>query len=135
MSQEAWAKITGGSFGKAATSAIHEVAVSLNLKTGTKTTETFHLGVGQVIVAILCSFARTGLKISEVRQASDGVVIIGVIPSGINNFEGDIFVGVKQNLHGVVVNGEARIAGQVFDSGICKRRLKQVFNDIRNCSV
>ncbi len=93
------------------------------------------MGVGKTIVTIRRSFARSGPKVKEVNQASDGVLPTGIILLGINNFEGDILLDVTKKPAGILVKGTARIAEQVDDSGICKRKLRQVFDDIQKLEV
>jgi hypothetical protein len=100
------------------------------MSTGKTRSQEFDLPVGHAIVAILCSFARTGLSVREVRQASNGCMLISTIPSGINNFEGDLLINVTKRAKGTGVSATARIPGQIYDSGKCKKCLNQLFTDI-----
>lgn len=61
----------------------------LGIKTGKERTERLARPPGIVIVSVLCSLARHGQALEQVRQSDDGCVVHAKLPSDIWSIEGN----------------------------------------------
>jgi hypothetical protein len=127
------------SFGKIAKSPIslgpilpimQEFYGRLGIHTGKTRSEHYSLPVGRVIVSALCAISRGGQKVLEVRQASDGCMLICEIPSDMFSLAGQLLVTIQRESEGVSVRADTHIEGQLMDWGKSSRCLNQLFKGI-----
>jgi hypothetical protein len=113
---------------------IQPLYANLGVKTGKERAELVDVPVGQVIVRTLCSLARHGQKLRQVKQAPDGCAIEAALPSDLLSMEGDLLVFVHRRERGAQVAAQTRIAGQFFDWGKSTRCLERLFTDLRRAA-
>lgn len=109
--------------------------VRLGMKTGKRLSETMSSPPGAVIVAALCSLARRGQSLQQVRQSEDGCLLEATLPSDVWSHEGTLYVSVQRTTTGTRLDCATNIKGQLFDWGKSKRCLKTIFADIKTASV
>ncbi len=109
---------------------MQEVYGRLGVHTGKTRSELYHRPVGQVMVFALCALARGGYKLQDVRQASDGCMMIHEIPSDMFSLAGQLLVTIQRVPGGASVHADTHIEGQLYDWGKSKRCLDQLFNGI-----
>ena len=103
----------------------------LGLKTGKRLSKTLSgAPIGKVIVAALCSLAKNGQSLREVKQLENGCLLEATMPSDMFAFEGTLYVTVGKEDHGTTVEAATHIPGQIFDWGKSKRCLDRLFRDI-----
>ncbi len=107
-----------------------EVSGRLGIHTGKSRSESYRLPVGRVIVSALCALAGGGHKVQDVRQASDGCMLICDIPSDMFTLGGQLLVTIHREPDGASVHANTRIEGQLFDWGKSNACLNQLFNRI-----
>ena len=110
---------------------VQPIYAQIGLKTGQELSEILPRPPGAVIVSALCSMARNGQVLQQVRQHDDGCLLEATLPSDMWSFEGDLFVSVRRTETGTRVDGATRIRGQLFDWGKSKRCLQSLFSDIK----
>jgi hypothetical protein len=98
--------------------------------TGKTRSEQYQGAVGLVIVYGLCALARGGYKVQDVRQASDGCMLICEIPSDMLSFGGQLLVTIQREPQGTSVHADTHIEGQLYDWGKSNRCLDELFNGI-----
>ncbi|WP_280722548.1 hypothetical protein [Kitasatospora sp. MAA4] len=86
--------------------------------------------VGEVIVGVVCSLARTGRPLKSVQQLPDGCTLTAAIPSDARTFGGTLTVTVTRTENGSLVRAAAEIPGQLYDWGVAKRTLATLLADI-----
>jgi hypothetical protein len=107
------------------------IYAQLGIKTGKECSETLSSPAGTVIVAALCSLARHGQVIQQVRQFDDGCLLEATLPSDLWSWEGILYVTVRKADTGSRVDGATQIKGQLFDWGKSKRCLETLFADVK----
>ena len=107
-----------------------EVYGRLGVGTGKTRSERYNRPVGRVIVAVLCTLARSGFNLQQVRQASDGCMLTCEIPSDMFSFAGQLLVTIERTPDGACVHADTHIKGQLFDWGKSNRCLHQLFDGI-----
>ena len=110
---------------------VQPIYAQIGLKTGQEFSETLPSPPGTVIVSALCSMARRGQKLQQVRQLDDGCLLEATLPSDLWSFEGDLYLSVRKADSGTRVDGATKIKGQLFDWGKSKRCLQTLFSDIK----
>ena len=110
---------------------VQPISAQIGMKTGKEYSETLSSPPGTVIVAALCSLARHGQVMQQVRQFEDGCLLEATLPSDIWSFEGALYVSVRKTGTGTRVDGATKIKGQLFDWGKSKRCLETLFADIK----
>ncbi len=110
---------------------VQPIYVQLGVKTGKEYSETLSSPPGTVIVSALCSLARHGQVLQQVRQFEDGCLLEATLPSDMWSFEGALYVSVRKTGTGTRVDGATKIKGQLFDWGKSKRCLETLFADIK----
>ena len=109
----------------------HDLYQRLGIKTGKAREQTFPRPAGKVLVAILCSLARTGNSVRSVQQASTGCLLVCDIPSSLFSMEGDLLITVTREPAATTkVSAATRIGGQLYDWGVSNRLLDKLFSDI-----
>lgn len=108
----------------------HPIYVSLGVKTGKCERRLFSRPPGSVIVALLCSLARRGRPLKQVRQAADGCMFEATLPSDIWTLAGDLLIEVRAEPVGTAVEVRTVVKGQFFDWGKSKRCLDELFADL-----
>lgn len=113
---------------------VAEIAQPLYASWGIQTGKT-RLGimpapVGKVIVAVLCSLARTGRTIKHVTQAEDGCVLEATMPSDLFSLEGEEVISIRRTAEGTRVEAATKIPGQLYDWGKCNRCLSKLFEEL-----
>jgi hypothetical protein len=106
---------------------MQDVYGRLGVHTGKTRAEQYRQPVGQVIVNALCALATNGYKVRDVRQASDGCMLICEIPSDMFSLAGQLLVTIRREPEGASVHADTRIEGQLFDWGKSTRCLNQLF--------
>ena len=70
---------------------------------------------GGSLVSALCALARGGYEVKDVRQASEGCMLICEIPSDMFSLAGQMLITIQRELEGSSVHANTRIEGQLFD--------------------
>jgi hypothetical protein len=107
-----------------------DVSSRMGVHTGKTRSESYHQPVGQIIVSTLCALAKSGYKVQDVHQASDGCMLICEIPSDMFSLAGQLLVTIQREPEGASVHADTRIEGQLLDWGKSNRCLKQLFDGI-----
>lgn len=107
------------------------IYAQLGVKTGKEYSETLSSPPGTVIASVLCSLARHGQVLQQVRQFEDGCLLEATLPSDMWSFEGVLYISVRKTETGTRVDGATKIEGQLFDWGKSKRCLETLFADIK----
>ncbi len=110
---------------------IQPLGAQLGIKTGKERSETLQSPPGTVIVSALCSLARHGQALQQVRQFEDGCLLEAILPSDMWSWEGRLYVSVREAGTGSRVDGATQIEGQLFDWGKSKRCLAALFADLK----
>lgn len=90
---------------------------------------------GRVLCRVLCSLARNGQTIRQVRQADDACVLEAELPSDVWALAGDLVVTVSRQGTTTAVEAVTNIGGQFFDWGKSSRCLDALFADVRDDAV
>lgn len=109
---------------------LQPIYAQLGIKTGKEYSETLSSPPGIVIVAALCSLARHGQVMQQVRQFEDGCLLEATLPSDMWSWEGTLYITVRKAGTGTRVDGATKIKGQLFDWGKSRRCLETLFADI-----
>jgi hypothetical protein len=107
-----------------------EVSSRLGIQTGKTQAERYRRPIGGIIVSALRALARSGYKVQEVRQATDGCLLICSIPSDMFSLAGKLLITFRQEPDGASVHADTQIEGQLYDWGKSKRCLEQLFTGI-----
>jgi len=110
---------------------VQPLYAQLGIKTGKEHSETLSSPPGTVIVSALCSLARHGQILQQVRQFEDGCLLEATLPSDMWSWEGTLYVSVRKAGTGTRVDGATNIKGQLFDWGKSKRCLETLFSDLK----
>jgi hypothetical protein len=111
-------------------SIMQDVNGRLGVHTGKTRSQSYRQPVGRVIASALCALARGGHKVQDVRQASDGCMLICEIPSDMFSLAGQLLVTIHREPEGASVHADTRIEGQLFDWGKSNACLNQLFSGI-----
>lgn len=103
--------------------------------TGKSRSVVIDASVRDVLLRVLCSFARHGQTLRDVQQAEDGCALEATLPSDLWSFEGDLLVTVTRRGSQTHVEAATRIKGQIFDWGKSARCLDTLFEDLRRPPV
>ncbi|MCE9554904.1 MAG: zinc ribbon domain-containing protein [Planctomycetes bacterium] len=103
---------------------------ALGMNTGKEQRRVFSKPPGRVIVALLCSLARRGRPLRQIRQATDGCMFEATLPSDVWSFAGDLLVEVRTDTVGTAVEARTVVKGQLFDWGKSKRCLEELLTDL-----
>ena len=109
---------------------MQDVYGRLGVHTGKTRSERYRKPVGRVIVSVLCALASGGNKVQDVRQASDGCVLVCEIPSDMFSLAGQLVVRIQREADGASVHADARIEGQLYDWGKSSRCLNHLFEGV-----
>lgn len=110
---------------------VQPIYAQLGMKTGKERSESLSSPPGTVIVAALCSLARNGQALQQVRQFEDGCLLEASLPSDIWSWQGVLYVGIRKDADGTRVEAATSINGQWFDWGKSKRCLETLFADLK----
>ena len=110
---------------------VQPISAQLGIKTGKEHSETLSSPPGTVIVSALCSLARHGQVLQQVRQFEDGCLIEATLPSDMWSWEGTLYVSVRKADSGTRVDAAISVKGQLFDWGKSKRCLNALFTDLK----
>lgn len=110
---------------------IQPIYAALGVSTGKQRVMQLPFTVGRVMLRTLCSLARAGQSLKDVRQAADGCVFTAVLPSDLFALEGEIIVSLRRHGPGTEVNAATKIGGQWFDWGKSNRWLDRFFADLQ----
>lgn len=102
----------------------------LGIKTGKSRVQFLAKPPGTILVALLCSLAKSGRVLREAYQRSDGCILTAALPSDLFALEGDLIIGVTRNQGGTQVEARTDIPGQLFDWGKSTRCLDAIFNEL-----
>jgi hypothetical protein len=111
-------------------SIVQPIYAKLGVKTGKARSASFNKPAGKILVALLCSLARHGRKVSRVQQGQDGCVVEAVIPSDLWSWEGSLVVSVQSRGDDTYVEAATIIKGQLYDWGKSNRCLEELFSDL-----
>ena len=111
-------------------SVVQPIYAQLGIKTGEERSESFPIPPGTLIVSALCSLARNGQILQQVRQLEDGCLLEALLPSDLWSWQGILYVSVRKAGTGSRVDGAVDIKGQLFDWGKSDRCLETLFSDI-----
>jgi hypothetical protein len=111
-------------------SIVQPIYAKMGIKTGKTRSASFNKPAGKILVALLCSLARNGRKVSRVQQGQDGCVVEAVIPSDLWSWEGSLVVSVQSRGDDTYVEAATIIKGQLYDWGKSNRCLEELFSDL-----
>lgn len=131
---KAFVPLAGVSLDKIASIA-HPVYAALGIRTGKENVRILKRPPGNVIVALLCSLARRGRALQQVRQGEDGCLFEATLPSDVWSFAGQLLVEVRREGTGTAVEARTVIKGQLFDWGKSNRCLSELFTDLEMTPV
>lgn len=114
---KAFAPLYGGVSLEKLVAIAQPIYASLGVKTGKHQRRTFAKPPGSIIVALLCSLARRGRPLKQVRQAADGCIFEATLPSDLWSLAGDLLVEVRAEPAGTAVEACTVVKGQFFDWG------------------
>ena len=103
---------------------------ALGIKTGKEQRRVYTRPPGSVIVALICSLARRGRPLRQVRQAADGCMFEATLPSDMWSFAGDLLVEVRCSAGATSVEARTVVKGQLFDWGKSTRCLAELLTDL-----
>ena len=103
---------------------------ALGIKTGKEQRRVYTRPPGSVIVALICSLARRGRPLRQVRQAADGCMFEATLPSDMWSFAGDLLVEVRTSGGATSVEARTVVKGQLFDWGKSTRCLAELLTDL-----
>ena len=106
------------------------ISRKLGIQTGKSRSELVAAPLGHTIVAVLCSLARHGRKLTKVHQAEDGCVLEATLPRDIRAMAGELLVTIRRAGNCTQVEAATKIAGQLFDWGKSKQCLNQLFAEL-----
>ena len=112
-----------------------EFYARLGMKTGKARRERVQRPAAEVFVATLCSLARNGQVVKEIRPATDGCAIEAVLPSDVFAWEGVLAVVLERREGATEVDARTTIKGQLFDWGKSSRALDVLVEDMRTLPV
>ena len=113
-----------------AVSIIQPIYTRMGIQTGKERTAVLPTPPGKVVVAALCSLARYGRQLKQVREGEDGCVLEACLPSDFWSFEGNLVISIQHQGKSTQVKAATRIGGQLFDWGKSTRCLNQLFEDL-----
>jgi len=132
LCDKAFSSLYGGvPLAKVATIA-QPIYVAMGVKTGKEQKCVLDHPPGSVIVALLCSLAKRGRPLRQVRQAADGCLLEAELPSDVWSFAGDLFVEVRAEETRTVVEARTVVKGQLYDWGKSKRCLDELLGDLQS---
>ena len=94
---------------------VQPIYAGMGIKTGKEQKRVYTRPPGSVIVALLCSLARRGRPLRQVRQAADGCLFEATLPSDIWSLAGDLLVEVHVDGPATTVEARTVVKGQLFD--------------------
>jgi hypothetical protein len=98
--------------------------------TGQSREQTLKPPCGEVLAGVLCSLARQGQPIRQVRQSDTSCQIEAKLPSDMFSLEGDFIITVERRSTNTHVVARTHIGGQLFDWGKSRRALHQLFSNL-----
>ena len=125
----AFKPLAGGISVKTVTAIVTPIYARMGIKTGKSRTEVLAEPPGQVMVEVLCAFARNGLPLGKVHQGEAGCVFEAKLPSDFWSFEGQVVVSVERVSNGTKVEAATTIPGQLYDWGKSARCLEHLFGE------
>ena len=113
-------------------SILQPLYASWGIGTGKQRQQAIAAPPGRVLLRLLCSLARNGQTLRQVRQASDGCAIEAALPSDMWALESDLLVAVRANANYTEVQAATKIKGQLFDWGKSSRCLERLLADLQH---
>ncbi len=113
---------------------VQPLYASWGVKTGKDRSDVIATPVGESIVRVLCSLARRGQEVLDVRQHDDGCTITATLPSDVWALAGKMIVTVRRDVRGARVDASTLIEGQWFDWGKSRKRLELLLGDVRTAA-
>ncbi|MFI4875537.1 MAG: hypothetical protein ACIALR_09375 [Blastopirellula sp. JB062] len=102
------------------------------VRTGKERDEQIAAPIGRVIARTVCSLAKQGQPIQEVRQGDGGCLITAEFPSTMLAMKGELKISIVRAERQTFVGAETLIPGQLFDWGKSVNALAQLFADLRS---
>ena len=115
---------------KAVAAVAQPLYARLGVSTGQVRDRSVRARPGEVLAAVLCSLARNGQEVTDVRQAADGCSVEAVFPSDLFALAGTVIVSVRQAGRGTHVEAATTVPGQWFDWGKGRRWLDRLFDEL-----
>jgi len=106
------------------------ISSKLGIKTGKTRSQVFNNPPGKILLALLCSLARRGQNLQQVKQMQDSCMLEAGIPSDLWSLEGRLVINVSREGAGTCVEAGTIITGQLYDWGKSKRCLNVLFSDL-----
>ncbi len=112
--------------------ALIPIADKMGIKMQQAASAIFPAPPGRVLLATLCVLATRGMELLDAKQLPEACALVAKIPSGLYTNPGQLNVVLRIANTGVLMQLEARIAGQYYDWGKSKRMINQIFMDVGN---
>jgi len=103
---------------------------ALGIKTGKTHIERVPRPGHDVLLSLLCSFARNNQALVSASQAIDGCILKAKLPSDFWSFEGTVVASLRIEGEGTVAELATSIPGQLYDWGKSKRALRRLASDL-----
>ncbi len=126
---------TGGVSTRLAAKLSKPLTSALGFKTGKSHREVFALPPGKVLARVLIALAEHGHKLTGVEQRPDQCTLTAAIPADLCSIDGALRVTVARAAGGTELQAEALIEGQWYDWGKCRRRLDELFENVRGAAA
>src|SRR5690606_35824347 len=97
--------------------------------------ELFALPPGKVLAQVLIALAEHGHKLTQVDQSPDRCTLSAAIPADLCSIDGVLRIAVSRAAGGTQLEAEALIEGQWYDWGKCRRRLDELFANVRSAAA
>lgn len=123
--------LTGGISSRVAAKLSKPMTAALGIQTGKSRREFVMAPPGRVIARLLEVFAEQGQKVLGVQQGEDACTINATIPFDWRSLDGELAVSISRTIGGTYLDAEARIDGQWYDWGKCRKQLDQLFLGMR----
>ncbi len=113
---------------------VSKFAVPLNeklgIKTGKERQKRLKDPIGRLIVGTICTLAKHGRKLQDIRQTEDGCLLEAKLPSDFWSLEGKITVSFHRQSDATLVEAVTYIPGQLYDWGKSNQCLDELFDEI-----
>ena len=128
------ATFTGGVSSVAIGKIVQPLCAKLGMTTSKQRAERLPIPPGRALADVLVALAGKGRPIAGVVQEPDFCELTAVLSADLRSLDGTLLVTVRRDLAGSLVAAEARIDGQWYDWGKCRRGLDDLFDDMRRAA-
>lgn len=114
---------------------VQPLHAKLGIKTGKHRVQALAEPPGRVLVGVLCSLARHGRKLLQVRQLDGGCLLDAELASDIFALAGKLHIVIRPQGGGTLLEIATDIPGQIFDWGKSSRCLDQLLTEAQSSAA